>query len=388
MGMCCTRKAQDALDEEILDYKQNSFVSERIEPELSQESDRSSIAISISALVTNLKRVITFPVRLFTFINLYNITIKYQENQTNSPYIIYDLRPPEKKTDNFLKKMKHINYSYDEIKLMSNDKLKNLKRYLNNKTIIFILPNDNTDLLQNIFAFFAEINLEVSVCVLNINLSPLLFSPYSHKLYHSLDDRQYSSYPYVLMPYKHLKHFNNDGFVFFINNSNNYFNKEYLTQLNSDNNPLLAFWKGFKISTIIKGTINEKELNNNQEEFIEFTIEEERCRQVVFLFKDSIRNIDIIQNICFWLKKQVAKGNSFLIVIDSNVHFEQYLPFVIAILWKVTMVHPIKLMDYLSDTVIFLDDCKEFIDQTKNSILSLIKKFGFDESNWQPREFN
>lgn len=380
MGMCCTRKAQDALNEEILDYKQNSFGTQRTEPEISQESDRSSIAISLSTLLTNLKDIITFPVRLFTFINLYNITIKYQENQTNSPYIIYDLRPTDKKIDNFLKKMKQINYSYDEMKVMSNDKQKNLKRYLNNKAIMFILPNDNTDLLRNIFAFITEINLDVSVYVLNINLSPLLLSPYSHRLYHSLDDRHYSDYPYVLMPYKHLKHFNNDGFVFFINHSINNFTKEYLSRPDNEKDPLLVFWKGFKITAIIKGTPHEDEVNNNQEEFIEFTIGEERCRQALFSFKDNKRNIDNITNICFWLKKQAAKGNSFLIVIENNATIDQYLPFVIVILWKVTLVHPIRIMEYISDDVVkFLDDCKRYIEQNANAILNLLKRFGFED---------
>ena len=147
MGVCCART--ESINEEVLNsfHKSDNDLDILKVPELLYESkkyEKKMLNSSINDLISNLTQAFGNITKKITFIELFNISLKFQDNYTNSNYLVYDLREHEDQTDNFVKKMKHINYSYDELKVLSQDKISNFRRFINNKTIIFIFPDYNS----------------------------------------------------------------------------------------------------------------------------------------------------------------------------------------------------------------------------------------------------
>ena len=63
--------------------------------------------------------------------------------------------------------MKQINYSYDELMIMSDDKIKKFKRFIYNKCIIFIFPDDDFKEYTQLLNFIIELKTKSLLCLLN-----------------------------------------------------------------------------------------------------------------------------------------------------------------------------------------------------------------------------
>ena len=92
--------------------------------------------------------------------SLWNITKYYKHDFTNCPYILYDLRKKEFKTQNFLKKYKCINYNIAEIQTFTGNRLKLFRNFIKNKNIIIIPKSQNITELKKISDFIDSIKDE------------------------------------------------------------------------------------------------------------------------------------------------------------------------------------------------------------------------------------
>ena len=149
-----------------------------------------------------------------SIVELWNISIMYKDNYTNSLYLVYDLRETKAKKENFIKKMKQINYSFDELKSMSAHKIEKFKKFLFNKCIIFIFPDDDFKLYTDLLNFIIELKTKSLLCLLNSTLEKDVLSPYSQLLLEFIEDKYYDCLSYVLLSYSHLTYLKKEGYVF------------------------------------------------------------------------------------------------------------------------------------------------------------------------------
>ena len=111
-------------------------------PELTYEGNNVSTReedIQLAKIIINMKNVFKEKVGTISLIELFNLAIYNKESFRNNEYIIYDMRRSSEQKEDFLKRIKHINYSYEQIKNIKNtSKYNKLKSFINNKKKIII----------------------------------------------------------------------------------------------------------------------------------------------------------------------------------------------------------------------------------------------------------
>ena len=140
MGGCCARQQDMNFD------KINSFqysvddiirVNHSSKPELTFEENIISNKeedIQLSKIIINLKNIFKEKVSTISLIELFNLAIYNKESFKNNEYIIFDMRRSSEQKEEFLKRIKHINYTYEQIKNIKNtNKYSKLKSFINNK---------------------------------------------------------------------------------------------------------------------------------------------------------------------------------------------------------------------------------------------------------------
>ena len=146
MGGCCARQQDMNFD------KLNSFqysvddlirINPELKPELTYENATINLNeedIQLSKIINNLKNIYKEKVNTITLIELFNLAIYNKESFKNNDYIIFDMRRSSEQKEEFLKRIKHINYTYEQIKNIKNtNKFIKLKSFINNKKIIIII---------------------------------------------------------------------------------------------------------------------------------------------------------------------------------------------------------------------------------------------------------
>ena len=122
MGGCCARQQDMNFD------KINSFqysvddiirVNPDSKPELTYEGNTVSNReedIQLSKIIINMKNIFREKVGTISLIELFNLAIYNKESFRNNEYIIYDMRRSSEQKEDFLKRIKHINYTYEQKK--------------------------------------------------------------------------------------------------------------------------------------------------------------------------------------------------------------------------------------------------------------------------------
>jgi hypothetical protein len=67
-------------------------------------------------IIVNMKNTFKGKVNTISIIELFNLAIYNKESFKNNDYIIFDMRRSNEQKEEFLKRIKHINYTYDQIK--------------------------------------------------------------------------------------------------------------------------------------------------------------------------------------------------------------------------------------------------------------------------------
>ena len=263
MGGCCTRE-QDIHNDKLssIQYSAEEILSVDInnttKPEIRLESIKlvkSKEEIQLDLILDSLVKTFKDKTRIITTIDLFNLSIYKDNNINNNKYIIYDMRRTCEQKEDYLKKMKHVNYSYEQIKNIKKiKKFEKLQNFLNNKTIILIiseyfLNTDNNkegykkieDFPFEIINLLFGVNNSINFLLLNSSLNHKEMTDIFQKYENFLGDIKSSdNIPYILFSYTHVTTFYLEGYFFihFLSKSilsfEDYINN-YNKNINNDN---------------------------------------------------------------------------------------------------------------------------------------------------------
>ena len=315
MGICCTRN--ETTNEEILNsFNRNEpdFSDSTRGPELSFESkrfDNNKLNTQLKILISNMSQVLLSNVKKITFIELWNIALLYKDNHTSSVYLLYDMRDYHSRKENFLKKMRHINYSYDELRMMPNDKLSNFKRFINGKKVIFIFPDEKIDQSSEIINFISELKSDILNLFLNSTLEQKVLSPYTNKLLFFIEEKDYEYLSYILFAYSHLSNLKKEGFsfIYFIPSA---YNNDLLTSIKERKEIYQNFIESFNISSIV---YISKKRDNEIREFNDMEENAKSISKIAYICEDLN---SIIQHIT----KQSTNIHIFHKIQKCSIHHD------------------------------------------------------------------
>ena len=386
MGGCCARQQDITFD------KMNSFqysvddiirVNADSKPELTFEGNIISNKeedIQLSKIIINMKNIFKEKVNTITLVELFNLAIYNKESFRNEEYIIFDMRRSSEQKEEFLKRIKHINYTYEQIKNIKNtSKYSKLKSFINNKKIIIIIseyylnPKNNEENYRKVdeyplilCQFLYDINNSIIFKILNCCLSQTEKISYMNKfeeylsVFHSEE-----TIPYILFSYQHVTNLIREGFFFISFSLQKMFNFKNIEE-NYIRNKLLY---DMNISCIF--IIEEKnEMNLNIKEISEIKNRNIIFKEINIKKKDFILYKEKIIEIKDWLKKEVIQGHScFFNVINLNLNEDNiindtdWIYIIIIIICLVTEVDYESLINYFREKIIYIDNINEILDK-------------------------
>ena len=417
MGSCCTINRESNFEFknnfENIETESNSHLvtslakSElKLEPTLYEISDED---IELSKIINKLKYLYKDKIKVFTEIELINLAIYSRDNNENNNFLIFDMRISSEQKENYLKKIKHINYTFDQIRNIKKiNKFEKLQNFIDNKDIIIITAkkylspqykkekNDDNDYTIEICNLLYLINDNINFKLLNSCLDRPEEKKDKFVDYLSL---YYSSkfLPYILFTYKHLTTLYKEGY-FFLNFSNeqifyieNYIKvlenihyselkDKYMNRLNEEN-VKYQFLNDMNVTMIIN---IDNELKNS------FEVKEYQYQRQIF--KEIFLNkIDLnkekkkINEFILSIKKEIIKGHSVYInVINYELNYlenenqeNNWIFIIVFIILFITEVEYFEVINYLKEKMIFFDDANFGIDDNikKEEIIGLIANY-------------
>ena len=402
MGGCCARQQDMSFD------KMNSFqycvddiirVNQDLKPELTFDGNNISTReedIQLAKIIINMKNIFKEKVNTISLIELFNLAIYNKESFRNNEYIIFDMRRSSEQKEEFLKRIKHINYTYEQIKNIKNtNKYSKLKSFINNKKIIIIIseyylnPKNNEENYRKVdeyplilCQFLYDINNSISLKILNCCLSQTEKISYTNKFEEYLSVFHSDEIiPYILFSYQHVTNLIKEGF-FFINFSNKKifcFGKKNsgVEKKNGDGEEIQKkIFDDMKINCLF--IIEEKsEMNLNVKEINDIgdnnnNIKNNIIKEINIKKKDFILYKEKIIEIKNWLKQEVIQGHScFFNIISSEydeinnnkINNEDWIFIIIILTCLVTEVEYESLINYFFEKIIFIDNIKEILDK-------------------------
>jgi len=404
MGGCCARQQDMNFD------KLNSFqysvddiarVNQDSKPELTLEGNSISNReedIQLTKIIINLKNVFKERVNTISLIELFNLAIYNKESFRNNEYIIFDMRRSSEQKEEFLKRIKHINYTYEQIKNIKNtNKYSKLKSFINNKKIIIIIseyylnPKNNEENYRKVdeyplilCQFLYDINNSINFKILNCCLSQ------TEKISYTIKFEDYLSVfhsdeiiPYILFSYQHVTNLIKEGFFFISFSATKIFSfeKKNIKNKNENNeneeikNKLLY---DMNISCIF--IIEEKsEMNLNVKEINDNNNKGNIYKEINIKKKDFILYKEKIIEIKNWLRQEVIQGHScFFNIINfeydeinnNKINNIDWIYIIIIIICLVTEVEYESLINYFREKIIYIDKINELLNQIDKKEIS------------------
>ena len=414
MGSCCTINYEKNLEVknnfEQIETENNNAITNLTKSELKFEPIQYEISdedIELGKIINKLKYLYKDKIKVFTEIELINLAI-YSKEKSDNNYLIFDMRISLEQKENYLKKIKHINYTFDQIRNIKKiNKYELLQNFIDNKDVIIITAkkylspqykkdkNDNEDYTLEICNLLYLINSNINFKLLNSCLD----KPEEKKdkfvdylsLYYS-----YDFLPYILFTYKHMTTFYKEGY-FFINFTNeqlftldkyikilNEINKEehqekYTDRLNEENIKY-KFLNDMNVTAII---------NIDNELKTSFDIKD--CQYKKNIFKEIFLNkndlkieMNKINDLIIWMKKEISKGHScYFNIVNFDMNFlendtqdNNWIFNIIFIILMVTEVEYFEVINYLKEKMIYFDDIEQIFENiNKEEIIDLITKY-------------
>ena len=397
MGGCCTREA--ASNEELVNtvtYNNEELINVDVgltteKSELKFEAiklNKTKEESNLDSILNSIVKEYKNKVKIITPIELYNLTILYKDNYTQSNYIICDTRNSKDQNEDFLKKMNHINYTYDQIRKMNELRMKNFRAFLDNKIIILIIsekylnfennPKINETPLEIVNLFF-KINPNINIYLLNTSLNKNAIPTIFMTLLQFLEDKSYEILPYVLFNYRHVTTFYNEGYVFISFYNKKYFSFDSLVNdLNSETNePSFEnkFLRYMNITTMINvDNYSFKKYNSREFRFQKSIFKDINCSKY-----DIFNNKNYIKNVIESLKNESLKGHSIFFRIENYDKIKNDWIFVIIFfLMAVTKISYINIVNYLKYKINFIDNIEQMIDlcSDNDEICQLFSGYG------------
>ena len=397
MGACCTREQTQANEllnsvhyttEEII----NTGVDILSKPELKYEEIKlikTPQEMQLDLIINGIQNQYEGKTKKISQIELYNLTIYFKDNYTKSEYLLFDMRRSSEQKEDYIKKINHINYTYNQIKNISGAKRDKFRTFLNNKIIIFIISekilkkdgkNKSTpkEIINTLFKINENIKIYLLDSILSEKETPIIFI----KLLSFLGEKSYEILPYILFYYRHVSTFYIDGYIFinFIDKNKTLFSFESLiNELNK--NSELSFENKFMKDMNITSMIN---IDSDDEPNFEIKVKENQYKKTfyknIYCSKNStLKNKNKIKEICDWLRNEVSKGHSIYINIDNYENSDEvdndgtesnnniiiknnWIFVVIAFLTYIVKVNYLEIVNYLKEKINYIQNISEIID--------------------------
>ena len=395
MGGCCARQQELYFDKNnCFNYSTDDIIKINpiIKPELKLERKKETTKeeeIELSKIINELKKIYKDKVTTISEIELFNLAIYNKESYKNNDYLIFDMRKSSEQKEEYLKRIKHINYTYEQIqKIERLNKLEILKNFINDKIIIVIIPEyylnpkNNKEGCRKVDTYPLElchllyqINNNISYKILNCCLNKTEEQKNKFEEYLSVF-HSYDIIPFILLSYMHVTTLNKEGFLFisFLNKQLFTFDN-YIVYLNNPENTEAneislknKFLNDINITCIINIYFNSEK---------QFDIKEYQNQKKVFkeinLNKDDLNNKkEQINSICEWLKQEIKKGNSCYFNVenygignDENIN-NNWIFIIVILITMITEVEYFTVINYLKEKMIYIDDINELINENIN----------------------
>ena len=398
MGGCCARQQEVFFDKtNCFQYSTDEVIkiNSTVKPELKIERKKTNSneeEIQLSRIISELKKMFKDRVATITEIELFNLAIYNKESFINNDYLIFDMRKSSEQKEEYLKRIKHINYTYEQVKKIEKiNKLEILHNFINNKTIILIIPEyylnskNNKEGFRRVETYPVElchllydINDTIDFKILNccINMSeehPNKFEEYLSS-FHS-----YDIIPFILFSYMHVTTFFREGYFFisFLNQQIFHF-ESYVNHLNhSESNEINElfyknkFLSDMNITCIISiDNFSQKLFNIKEYPYLNNSYKE------IIINKNDVKiKKDGIIEICNWIRQEILKGHSCYFNIENynneresnNININNSWIFVIIVL--ITIIAEVEyytVINYLKEKMIFIENINELLGDNIN----------------------
>ena len=383
MGGCCARQQTQAFEilnsvnysnEEII----NNGIDSLAKPELKYDIIKlvkTPEEVQLELIINQIQNTFKEKAKKISQIELYNLTIYFKDNYTESDYLLYDSRRSIEQKEDFIKKMKHINYTYNQIKEISGKKLENFKNFLENKKIIFIVSDK---FLQKdkkkqgtpfeIINLLFQINKNFTVYLLDTPLIELEMPNIFLKLLSFLGDKSYDDLPYILFCYRHVTTFYIDGYIFI-----NFLNKKIflfdslINELRLEKNEF-CYENKFLKEMNISGMINidnscQSEFKINQSQYKKYIFKTINCTRF-----SLIKNKNDIKELCDWLRIEISNGHSIYINVENySEKRNDWIFIVIIFLAYIIRINHTEIANYLKEKINFIENITQYIDDCLKS---------------------
>ena len=397
MGGCCARQQEVFFDKtNCFQYSTDEVIkiNSAVKPELKidRKTNSNEEEAQLSRIISELKKMFKDRVATITEIELFNLAIYNKESFINNDYLIFDMRKSSEQKEEYLKRIKHINYTYEQVKKIEKiNKLEILHNFIHNKTIILIIPEyylnskNNKEGFRRVETYPVElchllydINDTIDFKILNccINMSeehPNKFEEYLSS-FHS-----YDIIPFILFSYMHVTTFFREGYFFisFLNQQLFHF-ESYVNYLNhSESNEINElfyknkFLSDMNITCIISiDNYSQKLFNIKEYPYLNTSYKE------IIINKNDVKiKKDGIIEICNWIKQEILKGHSCYFNIENynneresnNININNSWIFVIIVL--ITIIAEVEyytVINYLKEKMIFIENINELLGDNIN----------------------
>jgi len=410
MGGCCARQQEVYFDKKnCFQYSTDEIIKIKsvIKPELNSDKKKGNIKVEdlqLAKIINNIKSKYKEKIKTITEIELFNLAIYNKESFINNDYLIFDMRKSSDQKEEYLKRIKHINYTYEQIKKIEKiNKLEILRNFIDHKTIILIIPeyylnpkNDKEGYIK-VETYPEELcnllyNINDSICfnILNswFNKSEEQTNKFEEYLsvFHS-----YDIIPFILFSYLHLSTFYKEGYFFisFLNQQifsfDDYINflnqSDKYEDVNDEINELALknkFLNDMNITCIVC-------IDNDPRNFFEindYSYQKNNFKEIIIKKNDIKEKKELFLPICEWLKEEIKKGHSCYFNV-KNLYNDQsnsnsntnhnWIYIVIIIMTIVTEVEYFSIINYLIEKMIYIDNINEIISNiNKDELIQIL----------------
>ena len=386
MGVCCTKEQTqinelinsfpNSNDDIIQDTKLDSLSINELRLE-TVKSIKTSEEKELDLIIHNIQSIFEEKTKKISQIELYNLAIYYKDNYTQSNYYIYDTRKSIEQKEDYLKKMNHINYTYNQIKNIKNEKLEKFKNFLNNKKIIFIisekyLNKENRigkatpfDIVNSLFNINSNLTIYLLNNILNENETPKLFL----NLISFLNDKSSLNLPFILFSYRHVTTFFKEGYVFINFSDDIIFSFELLIdELNSDKK-ILNFENNFLNEMNINYIINIDNDSKNKYKIKEYKNKNKIYKNINVSKLSILENKNDFLKLCESIRNEIInKGYSIYINIENyDEENNEWVYVIIIFMTYIIQVNYLEIANYLRQKINFIKNISQIINNCLNN---------------------
>lgn len=413
MGGCCARQQEVYFDKKnCFQYSTDEIIKIKsvIKPELNSDKKKVNIKVEdlqLVKIINNIKNIYKEKVKTITEIELFNLAIYNKESFINNDYLIFDMRKSSDQKEEYLKRIKHINYTYEQIKKIEKiNKFEILRNFIDHKTIILIIPEYYLNPKNDKEGYIKVETYPEELCNLLYNINNSICFNILNSWFNKVEEQtnkfeeylsvfhSYDIIPFILFSYLHLSTFYKEGYFFisFLNHQIFSFD-DYINFLNqsdkyediNDEINELALKNKFLNDMNITCIVCIDDDPRNFFEVNDYSYQKNNFKEIIIKKNDIKDKKESFLPICEWLKEEIKKGHSCYFNV-KNIYNDQdnsntnhnWIYIIIIIMTIVTEVEYFSIINYLIEKMIYIDNINEIINNINkdelNQILTYLNK--------------